>query len=101
MQSGFDLSKRWARVAAWALVLACIGLFCWPSLTRHLSFAFPTSGWKPGEVIRDRHLSPIPADVPPEAYSLLVGFYERATGERVVLQGGGDFAPLQTGVIVR
>jgi 4-amino-4-deoxy-L-arabinose transferase-like glycosyltransferase len=42
----------------------------------------PTVGWRRGEFITDRHTLPL-TDVPEREYSLLVGMYDPATGERV------------------
>ncbi len=36
---------------------------------------YPSSLWRPGEVIRDQHVLTVPADLPPGAYQLLVGMY--------------------------
>lgn len=44
---------------------------------------FPTSLWDPGEIIKhDTHL-PLPADLPPGNYHLVVGLYNLATGQRL------------------
>ena len=45
--------------------------------------AYPTSLWDPGEVIRDVVRIPIPAQVPPGDYEIVVGLYEFATGVRL------------------
>ena len=42
-----------------------------------------TSQWPVGEAIEDHVLMRIPEDVPPGSYSLLVGLYDEATGERL------------------
>jgi hypothetical protein len=42
-----------------------------------------TSQWPVGEAIRDPVLMRIAEDVPPGAYSLLVGLYDETTGERL------------------
>jgi hypothetical protein len=55
----------------------------------------PTSGWRPGEEIADRHGIPLPSDVPAEL-QLAVGLYDPATGERVRLAGGEDRLVLGT-----
>jgi hypothetical protein len=42
----------------------------------------PTNTWQPGAVIRDPYRLAIPADLPPGAYRLIVGFYD--AGGRLV-----------------
>lgn len=42
-----------------------------------------TSRWAAGEAVEDHVLMTIPASVPPGAYSLLVGLYDGATGDRL------------------
>lgn len=38
---------------------------------------------------------PLPVDgLPPGAYRLITGFYDVATGQRLPVDGGGDFAVL-------
>lgn len=63
--------------------------------------SYPTSQWQPGDVIPDTHYLEIGEDAPPGRYSLYVGFYNPANGERVPLAGGGDFVTLQTQVTVK
>jgi len=43
----------------------------------------PTSTWLPGQVASDPHTLVVPADLPPGAYTLLVGLYHRPTRERL------------------
>lgn len=52
----------------------------------------PTTTWKPGEAVSDRHGLLIPQDTAPGEYNLVAGLYLPATGERlkVVGQGGGE-----------
>ncbi|MFQ5614303.1 MAG: ArnT family glycosyltransferase [Anaerolineae bacterium] len=38
----------------------------------------PSSAWQPGEFILDRHPLPLPADLPPGPYELVVGLYADA-----------------------
>jgi hypothetical protein len=53
--------------------------------------AYPTSGWKPGEIVVDEHRFEIAADAPPGDYQLLAGLYQLETGERLpVLDVGGQ-----------
>jgi hypothetical protein len=58
--------------------------------------AYPTSVWRPGEVVRDRRVVAVPADAPVGHYRLAVGFYLRRTGERLAVVGGGDVVELGT-----
>lgn len=46
----------------------------------------PTSGWYPQEIIRTEHRF----ENLPEIYTLLVGWYRPATGERIFLDNGSD-----------
>lgn len=48
--------------------------------------AYPTTAWRAGEVIKDRYDIPIDPNAPAGAYRVAVGFYDRATGERLPLQ---------------
>jgi hypothetical protein len=43
----------------------------------------PTTIWEPGQVLADRHGVPLPADLAPGRYTLVVGLYHVATGERL------------------
>jgi hypothetical protein len=43
----------------------------------------PTSGWREGETIVDRHGLLLPDDLPPGKYELHMGLYLPATGERL------------------
>ena len=43
----------------------------------------PTTGWLPGEVIRDAHTLTLAPDAPPGQYVLEVGMYDPASGERL------------------
>jgi hypothetical protein len=53
----------------------------------------PTSSWRPGEVVTDRHTIPLPIDLMPGAYTLYTGLYQRATGDRVAVTVDGAQAP--------
>ncbi len=57
---------------------------------------WPTSLWRPGAELDDTHTIPLPADLPPGVYRLLVGLYDPVTGARLPLLGGGDALPLTT-----
>ncbi len=56
---------------------------------------YPTSLWKPGETLRDRHTLTLPAGAPPGPYQLLVGMYQLANGEIIPL-GGATLATTVT-----
>lgn len=45
----------------------------------------PTSLWLPGETFQDRYTLALGVDLPPGAYSLALGLYDWATGERLPL----------------
>ena len=55
-----------------------------------------TSTWAVGEPFRDHVLLPLPDDLPPGDYTLLVGLYDPATGDRL-----GDRAVTLTTLTVR
>jgi hypothetical protein len=53
---------------------------------------YPTSSWQPGELIIDQHKFPLPDDISPGSYDLLVGFYEAGNGQRLqILDDSGAF----------
>ncbi len=58
-----------------------------------------TSGWPPGELIRDPYLIPVPADAPPGEYLVEVGLYLLATNERLPVLNA-DGAPVENRVIL-
>jgi 4-amino-4-deoxy-L-arabinose transferase-like glycosyltransferase len=43
---------------------------------------WPTSHWRTHELVRSTHVIPLPPDLPPGAYRLLVGLYDPANGQR-------------------
>ena len=43
----------------------------------------PAPLWRPGDVIADQFILPLPADLPPGSYTLVAGFYDPATGARI------------------
>jgi hypothetical protein len=51
--------------------------------------ARPTDGWQAGEVVTDRFILRVPADIPAGAYHLFIGMYDEATGERLPLVADG------------
>jgi hypothetical protein len=50
----------------------------------------PTSGWRPGVIVVDRHPIALPPGAPPGPYRLAVGLYLQASGERVPVVGRDD-----------
>jgi len=51
---------------------------------------WPTPLWPPHVTLQDTHTITQPADLPLGAYRLVTGLYDRATGNRLPLQSGGD-----------
>jgi hypothetical protein len=49
------------------------------------SWARPTYTWAPGEPIIDTHQVPLPADIAPGQYDVLIGLYDEKSGQRVTL----------------
>jgi len=52
----------------------------------------PTTTWRAGEVIVDRHLIPVAADAPAGRYTLEVGLYEPTSGARLAVVGAAGAA---------
>lgn len=48
-----------------------------------LAGTYPTSRWQPGEIVTDEILLPLPPDLPPGTYRLLVGMYRWDTLQRL------------------
>lgn len=42
-----------------------------------------TTGWTPGAIVADNHGVPLPANLPPGNYAVMVGLYELFTGSRL------------------
>ena len=55
--------------------------------------AYPTLYWLPNEVVEDHYVIPIPPDTPPGEYTLQVGMYDGATGERPITLVNGEPVP--------
>jgi mannosyltransferase len=49
----------------------------------------PTTIWEPGQMVVDRYGIPLPADLAPGRYAVVVGLYHAATGERLPVTLGG------------
>jgi hypothetical protein len=60
-----------------------------PGAGRH-----PTTTWRPGQRITDPHGILLPADLPPGRYTLIVGLYDPATGQRLTTVDGQDHVSL-------
>jgi hypothetical protein len=55
---------------------------------------YPTSVWASGERVPDERSVPLPEDLPPGEYSILIGWYLPATGERLpAVDGEGEPVP--------
>jgi hypothetical protein len=52
--------------------------------------AFPTTLWAAGQTIDDAVRLPVPLDVPPGRYQLLVGVYDSTSLQRLPTSTGGD-----------
>ncbi len=50
---------------------------------------YPTSTWMPGTVVRDQYTVPLPRDLSPGSYSVLVGMYEWPSLQRLRVETGG------------
>jgi hypothetical protein len=56
----------------------------------------PTSSWRAGEEVLDRHGVVVPPSTPAGTYTVVVGLYDPASGARVLLSTGGDELPIGT-----
>ncbi len=57
---------------------------------------YPTSVWTIGETVFDDYTLTLPSDAPSGNYRLMVGWYDRVTGERLHTVAGDDSATLAT-----
>lgn len=55
--------------------------------------AFPTTGWRTGEVITDPYHILLPQDLSSGTYEVEIGMYDLATGMRLPLSEGGGPTP--------
>lgn len=60
------------------------------------SGTYPTSEWVAGETVMDRYRIRVPDSAPTAAYSMRVGLYNPANGQRVLIAGGADQVVLGT-----
>ena len=56
-------------------------------------WAYPTSAWSAGEIVADRIILALPADLAPGRYRLWIGLYDEATGERLSVSHEGERLP--------
>jgi hypothetical protein len=49
---------------------------------------YPTQTWQQGEVVRDRHVLSLPADMAPGSYRLIAGVYRPGDGQRLRTRSG-------------
>ena len=55
---------------------------------------YPTTGWTPETVLTDNYMLQLPDTLPPGRYRLDAGWYDAATGARVLTEEGNDAAVL-------
>jgi mannosyltransferase len=51
----------------------------------------PTSSWQPADPVADNHALFIPPGTPPGSYRLIVALYDGESGERLSVEGAGEF----------
>jgi 4-amino-4-deoxy-L-arabinose transferase-like glycosyltransferase len=52
---------------------------------------YPTTAWRPGDLVEERFTLALPADLPAGRYTLVAGLYAAATGERLPVAEGAVF----------
>lgn len=62
--------------------------------------ARPTTGWRAGEYIEDRHMLQFNDLAAPGSATLIVGMYDAANGQRLMLDGERDYVVLAEGLEV-
>lgn len=62
---------------------------------------YPTSLWGTDERFSDAHIIPLPGDLPPGEYALLVGLYNPTDGARLPLAAGGDTIRLDESIRIQ
>ena len=55
--------------------------------------SFPTTAWRPGDLIWDRYTLAIPSNLPPGDYHLVAGLYRLATLQRLMANPGNGKPP--------
>lgn len=53
--------------------------------------AYPTTRWRPGEVVTDTYTVTVASDAPAHNLRLIMGLYDWQTLQRLPVQAGGDF----------
>ncbi len=53
----------------------------------------PTTSWVRGEIIRDQHVIPLPGELAPGEYFVIVGMYDPASGQRLEIKTASGLAP--------
>jgi hypothetical protein len=53
----------------------------------------PTTSWVKGEIIRDQHVIPLPGEMAPGEYLVVVGMYDPASGQRLEIKTASGLAP--------
>ncbi|MCP4167639.1 MAG: hypothetical protein GY759_17360 [Chloroflexi bacterium] len=56
----------------------------------------PTDQWLPGELVESTFILSAPADLSTGEYALVTGFYDETSGERLLIDGGGDAITLRS-----
>ncbi len=59
----------------------------WQSDAMPRGGAYPTSRWRPGEVVVDVYEIALPPDLPPGQYPIEAGLYWAETGQRLAIDG--------------
>ena len=69
--------------------------------TQPLGGEYPTSSWRPGEVVVDDHVLQLPDDLPPGTYRLVTGMYDLATGRRLIVADAKGEAQPDSMIVLR
>jgi hypothetical protein len=64
------------------------------------NYSYPTSLWEPGEIIPDEVRVPLPDNVPPGEYTVVLGLYDLNTGHRLPVAGTADDSYVLTNLII-
>ncbi len=56
---------------------------------------WPPTCWTAGQPVVDPRQLTLPPDLPPGPYTLITGWYDAATGGRLLTPAGDDFAELE------
>jgi hypothetical protein len=69
----------------------------WDAMPRENTFV--TTAWPVGEIVDDPHPVPLPEDMPPGAYRIALGVYDRSTGDRLPVYGA-DGEPVASDAVL-